>query len=300
MKAKEGIKRDQGKPRLELLPMQALIGLAQVLTFGAEKYSDEISLHEALCKILSEIPTVIRPAHTMQKASAEIVMKELCAQEILHLLNDKDKIAKHGQTLIKIVKSNSIKNIETFIKSVSSLLSKPINSHGLISTSIRRKNYSHSKKTGAQSAAATRLINEVLTSITVTRLRRCVGSCAGNVIWGSECLTIIKSFYERHSHSFSIHRLKLYGDKFIIVGTGDRNWERGIKWSRVFGATLRHLFAYWLGQDHDPETGLPHIDHALCNVGFLAEYFQTRKEFDDRPKLSRNKHLTQTQRVHKS
>lgn len=35
----EGIKHDAGKPRMDLLPFEALEAIAQVLTFGAEKYS---------------------------------------------------------------------------------------------------------------------------------------------------------------------------------------------------------------------------------------------------------------------
>lgn len=34
----EGKKFDQGKPRVDLLPPDALLAVAQVLTFGAEKY----------------------------------------------------------------------------------------------------------------------------------------------------------------------------------------------------------------------------------------------------------------------
>jgi hypothetical protein len=37
----EGIKHDQGKVRLDLLDPIALEGLAQVLTFGAQKYADD-------------------------------------------------------------------------------------------------------------------------------------------------------------------------------------------------------------------------------------------------------------------
>lgn len=35
-----GIKHDQGKPRTELLPPDALLGAAQVFSFGASKYGD--------------------------------------------------------------------------------------------------------------------------------------------------------------------------------------------------------------------------------------------------------------------
>jgi hypothetical protein len=68
---------------------------------------------------------------------------------------------------------------------------------------------------------------------------------------------------------------------------GDRNWEKGIKWSRVFGALLRHAWAMWRGEDLDPETNLPHIDHCAVNVMFLQRYFRThRVGWDDRPSVN--------------
>ncbi len=36
----EGIKHDQDKPRMDLLPMDALVEVAKVLTFGSKKYGD--------------------------------------------------------------------------------------------------------------------------------------------------------------------------------------------------------------------------------------------------------------------
>lgn len=65
---------------------------------------------------------------------------------------------------------------------------------------------------------------------------------------------------------------------------GDRNWEKGIKYSRVFGALLRHLFKWWTGKEADEETGLPHIAHASCCLMFLLHYTLDNKykEFDDR------------------
>lgn len=67
---------------------------------------------------------------------------------------------------------------------------------------------------------------------------------------------------------------------------GDRNWENGLSFSRVFGALLRHLFAWWLGKDNDDETGLSHLDHAACCLMFLQHYSKNKKykKFDDRIK----------------
>jgi hypothetical protein len=62
-----------------------------------------------------------------------------------------------------------------------------------------------------------------------------------------------------------------------------RNWEQGISWSRLIAAVLRHTWAYLSGETNDPETGLSHMAHVLCEAMFLVHYEQTKKEFDDRP-----------------
>jgi hypothetical protein len=61
------------------------------------------------------------------------------------------------------------------------------------------------------------------------------------------------------------------------------NWAKGIKFSRVYGAALRHLWAWYRGEDNDPETGLSHLAHAGCCVLFLLQYIRTKRSFDDRP-----------------
>jgi hypothetical protein len=61
------------------------------------------------------------------------------------------------------------------------------------------------------------------------------------------------------------------------------NWTGGISYSRIYGSLLRHLWAWWKGEDLDPESGLSHLSHAGCNILFLLQYARSRKEFDDRP-----------------
>lgn len=62
------------------------------------------------------------------------------------------------------------------------------------------------------------------------------------------------------------------------------NWRKGLEWSRVLGATLRHLFSYLGGEDKDLETGESHMASVMCNAMFLLEYEETHKELDDRYK----------------
>lgn len=60
------------------------------------------------------------------------------------------------------------------------------------------------------------------------------------------------------------------------------NWRKGIANSRLIAAMLRHLFAIMRGEDIDPESGLPHIDHLGCCWMFLSNNMKVRPEMDDR------------------
>lgn len=60
------------------------------------------------------------------------------------------------------------------------------------------------------------------------------------------------------------------------------NWRKGIANTRLIAAMLRHLFAIMRGEDVDPESGLPHIDHVGCCWMFLSNNMKTRPEMDDR------------------
>ena len=60
------------------------------------------------------------------------------------------------------------------------------------------------------------------------------------------------------------------------------NWRGGIEYSRLLGAVMRHTNAILRGEDNDPESGLPHVDHLGCSVMFLSNMMKTRKDLDDR------------------
>lgn len=63
---------------------------------------------------------------------------------------------------------------------------------------------------------------------------------------------------------------------------GDRNWEQGIKYSRIFAAIMRHLWAWYTGENLDKKSGLNHCAHAAWGCFTLIHYQFKRKEFDDR------------------
>lgn len=66
----------------------------------------------------------------------------------------------------------------------------------------------------------------------------------------------------------------------------DRNWEKGMKWGRVYGALMRHMWAWWGGEQNDPETGKSHLWHAATNIAFLIAYEQRKVGEDDRANRS--------------
>jgi hypothetical protein len=60
------------------------------------------------------------------------------------------------------------------------------------------------------------------------------------------------------------------------------NWRKGLKYSRLLAASMRHIFAFVGGEDLDPESGLSHIDCATCSLLFLSELQKTGGGTDDR------------------
>ena len=81
---------------------------------------------------------------------------------------------------------------------------------------------------------------------------------------------------------------------FGALKYADRNWEKGMSWGRVFGACMRHMWAWWGGKgpttksflfgDLDAETGFSHLWHAATCVAFLVAYEERQVGIDDRHK----------------
>ena len=63
---------------------------------------------------------------------------------------------------------------------------------------------------------------------------------------------------------------------------GMNNWRKGMAFSRLADACLRHVYAFLDGEDKDEESGLSHLAHARCCLGFLLEYEGRRLGTDDR------------------
>ena len=66
------------------------------------------------------------------------------------------------------------------------------------------------------------------------------------------------------------------------------NWAKGLSRTDVARAAIGHIYAWLDQEDIDPESGLNHIAHARCELGFLLEFIGRGTGIDDR--RSKNEH----------
>lgn len=60
------------------------------------------------------------------------------------------------------------------------------------------------------------------------------------------------------------------------------NWQKDTKFSTPYESAMRHLLAYWSGQDYDNESGKHHLLHAATNLMFLFFHSRNNPHMDDR------------------
>lgn len=65
---------------------------------------------------------------------------------------------------------------------------------------------------------------------------------------------------------------------------GPYNWrEKTISSSVYYGAALRHIMAWWDGEDAASDSGLSHLDHALACLAMIVDGQSVGKLNDNRP-----------------
>lgn len=61
------------------------------------------------------------------------------------------------------------------------------------------------------------------------------------------------------------------------------NWAKGMAWSIPIACAARHALAELNGETNDPESGLPHRGHLMCNLVMLRTFVETYPEGNDLP-----------------
>ena len=52
------------------------------------------------------------------------------------------------------------------------------------------------------------------------------------------------------------------------------NWRKGLIPRQILESSLRHIFSLLQGEENDPDSGLPHIGHLMCNDMFYSYFTQ--------------------------
>lgn len=61
------------------------------------------------------------------------------------------------------------------------------------------------------------------------------------------------------------------------------NFLRAYTYRDVYASMMRHLLAWYAGEEEDRESKLSHLDHAASNLAMLMHYTRTGTAVDDRP-----------------
>lgn len=69
---------------------------------------------------------------------------------------------------------------------------------------------------------------------------------------------------------------------------GRYNYLKGMEWTRLISALMRHVTAFNSGEDFDKESGLNHIYHAGACVMMLIAYYENNLGKDNRYKNEKN------------
>lgn len=59
--------------------------------------------------------------------------------------------------------------------------------------------------------------------------------------------------------------------------TGEHGWKL-VEKERYMDALYRHWLAYLSGEMVDPESGLPHMWHLLCNASFIVDMDEVQQD----------------------
>lgn len=61
----------------------------------------------------------------------------------------------------------------------------------------------------------------------------------------------------------------------------------GVRHSIYYDAAMRHLMAFWEGEDIDPDSGIHHISKAIAGLVVLRDSMMQGNDQDDRPPVSK-------------
>jgi len=270
-----GTKKDEGKMPFHLIPPEALYALTTVLKFGAKKYTKEFNNE---WERLLSVPCVEKIKITTALGSVEVVMKNILDKPTLSFSLNNKKMQGHGQKKTPI----KLKKLHT------------------IDTAIRWLESGTKSQSGKKDSLILGLPKR-LTKFYVKRVVKYVGqenSCTLTIVTKQENSEVsyavsATTALDSLEMIWLVLKEQLGISKPLKISEGNRNWEKGMAWSRLFSASMRHMWCWWAGKGPsslnfafgslDDETGFSHLWHALACIVFLVTYEERQIGEDDRP-----------------
>jgi hypothetical protein len=258
----EGLKYDEGKPRMDLLDPSFTKGVASVLTFGANKYSQK---GECDCRVKSANEILkYGPKDFVSLATT------LRANKTIESLITSTNESIEGRTSIVLehIKDNIfLITPESLRRNVGTLLKN--------NTDSQTKDWMNSLL-----KIIVRYVDQTINFASITAMQqvRRESDFVRDVI---SHLDSLKKMAGQIKHTPTCQST-------VVIRSGADNWRGGIQYTRIISAIHRHLAAIQEGEDIDPESGLPHVYHIGCNVQFLGWMMQNRPDMDDRYKTEDN------------
>lgn len=293
---KGGVKADTGKAPWHLFPWDAGTEVVRVLDYGRRKYTREweVSEEEAI-RWLTNLLSSKDPSYVIQiergiaTDSAALATK---GNYVVGIQNSQSASEKTGDSGASEIQRKLLPTTEDERKTHTAASAMRTQASASISegSELLPRSYQpceNSRIVGVEYVYETSSPLALNMSITVTKAGVCEGSYVAVATTVSGCLEKILSYCNER---FPIFRDRSpinfeKSDKVVKIKMGgERNWEKGMDFSRLFSAGQRHLIAWWEGETIDPESGLPHLAHAACCVLFLLALEKRGfKKNDDRP-----------------
>lgn len=110
----------------------------------------------------------------------------------------------------------------------------------------------------------------------------------------ANALSRVAEVYTKGAHKYTIYKNE-QGEKVLgkdipieevgryeIMEDGSNNWRKGQSWTDALGSIKRHITAFELGEDVDPELQTLHLGNAAWGILQLIEYYKIFPQGDDR------------------
>lgn len=267
----KGLRYNKGKPKISLVleATRAVAGCAVVLEKGANKYTTRYENEwEGLLAATDAESLVLY----FVEDAADPATKRISVKQIHSLRKDNKETQESGTEKIKTPDVLTTENGSLLPKAAPWLKGIPI-SLPLDELGLQKPYIGNTLPLDVQYAAPKG------TYILITTIPRgsFVEYCVVNTTTVLGSLETTLGVLRPH--------LNISSSVTLLERSGRNNWKQGLAISGVIDSMQRHVASYLEGEDNDQETGLPHVDHILCNALFISELYHTKRELcDDRTK----------------